>query len=389
MSSTKVRSTDTMKKSHFRNKILLVIGTRPEAIKLAPLVRELEFSFECVLVSTSQHSSLLHQTMQSLDLKFDFEIEHLPETRSLANLTSHLITKISDVIDFQKVSYVVVQGDTTSAFAGAYSAFIKGVPVVHVEAGLRTGDLTSPFPEEANRRMIAALTTIHCAPSIKSKENLISERINEKNIVMCGNTIVDSVQHEIKSAAFKNVDFNYLDIDLLAESTKYVVLTIHRRESLGETLTDICDAVLALCDRYPEWKFIIPVHPNPIVKKMFSRVFKSVDNVVMLDPLDYHSMLKLIENSQFLITDSGGLQEEAACFRKLTVIVREKTERMESVDCGLSIIAGVRFKNIVTIVSDVIDTNAYSKIPCSLRNPYGDGLAAKRIVSKMNEISGE
>lgn len=362
-------------------KVLTMMGTRPEAIKLAPVVRELKAHpqrFDCLVGASGQHDELLRQALEPFDLTPDFDLKLMRPGQELTRLTARLLVGVGEVLDQWRPQLVLVQGDTTTVFTTALAAFYHGIQVGHVEAGLRTWDLQRPFPEEANRAFTDQISDFLFAPTEQSRRNLLACGLPAERIHLTGNTVVDALQQILASGRGQPPRG-------LPYHQKIVLLTAHRRESFGPPLERIFQAARRLVRLRPDLHLVYPVHPNPRVQEPARRLLGSEPNVSLLPPLDYLSFVRLMEQAHFILTDSGGIQEEAASLHKPVLILRDKTERMEVVQAGGALLVGSDPKRIVTeglrLLDDADHYQAMSRIP----NPYGDGNAAKKIVAALNQ----
>lgn len=375
-----------MNNIHKKSKIniLLCMGTRPEGIKLAPVVELLKKksgTFEFKICSTGQHKEMLDQVFSFFEIKSDYDLDLMTENQSLVYLSSRILNKMNEVLDSANPDLILIQGDTTTAFLTALSGFYRGVKVGHVEAGLRTYDKYNPFPEEINRQLISKVADFHFAPTRKAYDNLINENINNQNIVITGNTIVDAILWSIKKILKnKKTLGNEEPFKRLDKERKIILVTMHRRESFGREIENVCKALKIISARYNRIQIVYPVHLNPNVRKPVFELLGKVDNIKLIDPLDYESFLWLMSRSYFIITDSGGVQEEAPTLKKPVLVIRKKTERMESVDMGISRLVGTETKNIIENVSELLDNENNYKKMVSDKNPYGDGHAAEKIL---------
>jgi UDP-N-acetylglucosamine 2-epimerase (non-hydrolysing) len=365
-------------------KLMVILGTRPEAIKLAPVVLEAlrrTDQIELIVCSTGQHREMLDQTLDVFGICPDLDLSVMQNDQSLASLTARLIEKLDAAIRLHKPDIVLVQGDTTTAFVAGLVAFYLHIPVGHVEAGLRTGDISSPFPEELNRILLTRMAYWHFAPTATAMENLILEGVPEQKIYLTGNTVVDAIEHVRQ----RWTQLGISKTDQLAPDyfpgKELVLVTAHRRENQGEGLQHICDAIYTLCFQHPTLGFIFPLHFSPQVRNIvFSKLKSNIPNLLLIDPVNYETNLYLQSRSRLVITDSGGIQEEAPSFGVPTVVMREYTERMEGVTTGFSTLAGTGTETIVEAANTwLADTNAKERLS-SKANPYGDGLAAARIL---------
>jgi len=361
------------------------MGTRPEGIKLAPVVELLKKqsnSFKFKICSTGQHKEMLNQVFKFFEIHPDYDLNLMTDNQSLDYLSSRILDKMNGILNRANPDLILIQGDTTTAFLTALSGFYRRVKVGHVEAGLRTYDKSNPFPEEINRQLISRVTDFHFVPTKNAFSNLISEHIDRKNIVITGNTIVDAILLSIKK--IKRNKKNMKDIipfKKLDEKRKIILVTMHRRESFGRDIENICNALKAISNNYSDTQIVYPVHLNPNVRKPVFEILGEVDNIILTDPLSYEPFLWLMDKSYFVITDSGGIQEEAPTLKKPVLVIRKKTERMESLDMGISRLVGTETGNIINNVSELLNNeNSYKKM-ISKKNPYGDGHAAQRILN--------
>lgn len=375
-------------------KICIVVGTRPEAIKMAPIYRALKAvpSAEPILLSTGQHKEMLHQTLGAFGLKPDFDLGLMQPNQTLPELTARAITAISAFLGEHKPDRVLVQGDTTSVLAGAMAAFYHRIPVGHVEAGLRTGDMYSPFPEEMNRRLTTPLCAYNFAPTDWSKQNLIREGIDEKTIHVTGNTVIDAL-HWMKEILDSRGDLSddiagrlkisdaFKDRYLKNDTNPFILVTAHRRESHGAGMENLCDALIQLNKDFPELGILFPVHLNPVVRETILPRLNSVDRIELIDPVGYEDFVWLMSRAKFIISDSGGIQEEAPSFGKPVLVTRETTERPEGVHAGTCKLVGTNAQLILTEATSLLsDESAYLE-RSQLRNPYGDGTASQKIAA--------
>lgn len=362
-------------------KVLVVVGSRPEAIKLAPVVRILRENpkeFEVVLCSTGQQQDLIPQPLADFGLAPDVELNVMQVNQALASLNARLLERIDEVLLRESPHWVVVQGDTTSAMAGALAAFYRKVPVAHVEAGMRTGNRFSPFPEEVNRKVITQCATLHLAPTPSCRENLIAEGVPEREIHVTGNTVVDALLWMRDRA---RTEESALPSPLRAalEGRRVVLITSHRRESFGRGLANICAAITQLSRRFTDAVFVYPVHPNPNVHGPVTERLHALGNVLLTDPLPYRALVELLDRSYLVLTDSGGIQEEAPTFGKPVLVLRDRTERPEGIKTGIAKLVGSTEASIVSHAVLLLTTESeYARMRCSV-NPYGDGQAALRI----------
>ena len=367
-----------------RHRIAVVLGTRPEAIKLAPVILALkrrDAEFEPVVITTAQHREMLAQAMHAFRLTSDIDLGLTHANQTLADFTARALLALTDSFRQVKPDLLIVQGDTSTVIAAAMAAFYNGVPIAHVEAGLRSGDNRRPFPEEVNRRMASCVTDLHFAPTEHARENLLAERVGSEHIYVTGNTIVDalaSIRHE---GRFYNHALNQF-----AWTGKRVLLaTVHRRENLGSNLRDVCGAFRRIVERHPGVEIIIPVHLNPIVQQIIFDELKHVKGITLLEPLEYPDLVEVMRRSEFVLTDSGGIQEEAPALHKPVLILRTVTERPEVVESGFGRLVGTDRNVILEEASRLLtDRDAYVAMTGGV-NPFGDGHAAERIVDIIAE----
>jgi UDP-N-acetylglucosamine 2-epimerase (non-hydrolysing) len=364
--------------------ILIIIGTRPEAIKLAPIVTELQTYNKDIKVSvciTAQHRELLDDVLENFKIIPDFDLDIMSTNQTLESITSNVLNGITKILKEQSYDWVIVQGDTTTALSSALAAFYQKVKVGHVEAGLRTYNKTEPFPEEINRQLISKLSDLHFAPTEESKSNLILENIDANDIVVTGNTVIDAL-----SIAMKQPLTNFLQniLPLIGSGKKIITITAHRRENFGEPLENICTAIIKLASIYKDqYHFVYPVHPNPNVKTVVFDKLSGIENITLTEPLNYFDFIQLLKQSILVITDSGGLQEEAPSFGIPVMILRNKTERNEGIKSGAGLIIGTNASTIIQSVSQLLDDPTEYKSHSTYNNPYGDGKATSRIIGSL------
>ena len=375
-------------------KIMLVFGTRPEAIKMAPLVKALQArpeEFETVVTVTGQHRQMLDQVLHLFEIVPDYDLNIMKPGQDLTDVTSRILTGMRDVLAQSRPDLVLVHGDTSTSTAAALSAFYAQIPVGHVEAGLRTGDIYSPWPEEMNRRITGRIATLHFSPTDTSRQNLLAENTPDSNITVTGNTVIDAlhtVVEKIDSDAKLDADLaasikeKGYDNARIAEGRRMVLITGHRRENFGEGFLNICRAIQRLARRYPDIDFVYPMHLNPNVRKPIAQMFEGTDfpNVFFIEPLDYLPFVYMMKQAYLIITDSGGIQEEAPSLGKPVLVMREVTERPEALDAGTIRLVGTDADKIVEEASRFIDDANYYHTNSLIANPYGDGHACERII---------
>lgn len=380
-------------------KIMLVFGTRPEAIKMAPLVKEFQKQpeqVETVVCVTGQHREMLGQVLRIFDIHPDYDLNIMKQGQDLYDVTAHVLTGLRDVLKEVKPDVVLVHGDTTTSTASALAAFYQQILVAHIEAGLRTHNIYSPWPEEMNRLLTGRLATYHFSPTPLSRNNLIKESVDDRNIIVTGNTVIDAlywVVDKIKNDKVLDSELVKVlvkagyDVNRLNGGKKLVLITGHRRENFGDGFIHMCTAIKDLTRKYPDVDFVYPMHLNPNVRKPIHEVFgedlSGLGNMFFIEPLEYLSFVYLMEKSTIVLTDSGGIQEEAPGLGKPVLVMRDTTERPEALDAGTVKLVGTDYDRIVNEVSVLIDDKvAYEKMSKAV-NPYGDGLACKRIVNAL------
>lgn len=375
--------------------ILLVFGTRPEAIKMAPLVKKLQRhsnDFKTVVCVTGQHREMLDQVLQIFDIKPDYDLNIMKQGQDLYDVTARVLVGLRDVLRDVKPDVVLVHGDTTTSMAAALAAFYQQIPVGHVEAGLRTHNIYSPWPEEINRQLTGRIATYHFAPTPLSRENLIHEGVDESHIFVTGNTVIDALywvvdriknDDELDRTLNNELLQNGYDVDRLSRGKKMVLITGHRRENFGDGFTQICRAIKTLVETYPDVDFVYPMHLNPNVRKPIHEAFdgKQYKNMFFIEPLEYLSFVYLMEKSAIVLTDSGGIQEEAPGLGKPVLVMRDTTERPEALEAGTVKLVGTDYDKIVKEVSQLIEDAQYYQTMSEAVNPYGDGKACERIIN--------
>lgn len=368
-------------------KVFTVFGTRPEAIKMCPLVLKLKENkdIECVVCLTGQHKEMLEQVMKDFGVKEDYNLNIMKDRQTLTTITTSILEKIEPVLKSENPDIVLVHGDTTTSYAAALAAFYQKIPVGHVEAGLRTGDIYSPFPEEMNRLLTDRISTYYYAPTQLNKANLISEGITD-NIFVTGNTVIDAFQYTVKdNFKFSESELNSIDY----RNQRVITVTAHRRENLGQPLCNICNAIKKLAEEYKDVIFVYPVHLNPAVREVVFSTLSNTDNVKLINPVDVLDMHNLLARSFMVMTDSGGLQEEAPHFGKPVLVLRTETERSEAVEAGTVKVIGVDENDIYDSAKRLLDNEEeYGRMARAV-NPYGDGHASERIVEAILKIRKE
>ncbi len=358
-------------------KVMTVFGTRPEAIKMAPLVKELEKNdkIESIVCVTAQHRQMLDQVLSIFDIKPDYDLDIMKDRQTLISITTNVLQGLDNVLKEAKPDIVLVHGDTSTTFVGALAAFYNQIPVGHVEAGLRTYDKYSPFPEEMNRCLTGRIADLHFSPTISNRNNLIREDIKDKDIYITGNTVIDALKTTVNKdyklcASMDSVDF----------SKRVILVTAHRRENLGEPLENICRALKRIVTEFIDVELVYPVHLNPAVRETVNKYLADMDRVHLIDPIDVRDMHNAMDRSFMIMTDSGGLQEEAPSLGKPVLVLRNETERPEAVEAGTVKVAGVNEDVIYEMAKKLLtDENEYNSMAHAI-NPYGDGEASRRTV---------
>ncbi len=359
-------------------KVMTVFGTRPEAIKMAPLVKELESrkEIESIVCITAQHRQMLDQVMNIFDIHADYDLDIMKAGQTLSDITSRVLKGIEEVIKKAKPDIVLVHGDTTTTFVGALASFYCQTKIGHVEAGLRTYDKYSPFPEEMNRCLTTYLSDLYFAPTKSNRENLLKENVDESKIYITGNTVTDALKTTVKEGyKFKDETLNSIDKD-----KRIVLVTAHRRENLGEPLENICRAILAVSEKYEDVEIVYPVHLNPAVRGTVFEILGNHKRIHLIEPLDVTELHNLMNISYLVMTDSGGLQEEAPSLGKPVLVLRNETERPEAIEAGTVRLAGVCEENIKELAFTLLSNKEEYEKMSKATNPYGDGLASERIV---------
>lgn len=379
---------------------MLVFGTRPEAIKMAPLVKEFQRhqqEFQAIVCVTGQHREMLDQVLRIFEIIPDYDLDIMKKEQDLYDVTARVLLGMRDVLKEVQPDIVLVHGDTTTSTAAALSAFYQQIPVGHVEAGLRTYDIYSPWPEEMNRQITGRIATYNFAPTQLSKENLLREAVKEESIMITGNTVIDAlywVVDKIKNnqelsaeleISLKNVGY---DVNRLKNGKKMVLITGHRRENFGDGFVNICMSIKKLAIKYPNVDFVYPMHLNPNVRKpifeTFGKDLSGLGNMFFIEPLEYLSFVYLMEKSTIVLTDSGGIQEDAPGLGKPVLVMRDTTERPEALEAGTVKLVGTNCEKIINEVSALLDNEIYYNEMSQAVNPYGDGLACSRIVAALN-----
>lgn len=368
-----------------RIKVLSIFGTRPEVIKMAPVIKELERrqeSFVSKIVVTGQHKEMCKPYLELFSIKPDYDLAIMEKEQTLNSIVVNILTRLPELLAEIQPHIVLVQGDTTSAFAATLAAYHSKTKIGHVEAGLRTNDKYNPYPEEINRRCISVLADLHFAPTKKAKDNLIAEGISSENIFVTGNTVIDALKMIIKNDyQFKHDVLSKIDFD----SKKIICVTTHRRESFGEPLKNTLKAIKEIIEIFPDVEIILPVHYNPNVRRHVYEMLNGTNRIHLIEPLSYEPFVQLLNKSYLILTDSGGIQEEAPSLGKPVLVLRESTERPEGIEAGTAKLVGTDVKRIISSVKELLENKEiYNKMAHAI-NPYGDGKAASKIVDALKK----
>ena len=374
---------------------MMVFGTRPEAITMAPLCKALKAEpsdFETIVCITAQHRKMLDQVLEAFDINADLDLDLMSADQDLFDITSLVLLKMREALQKFNPDLVLVHGDTSTAFATSTACFYLNIPVWHVEAGLRTYDIYSPFPEEFNRQVISKVAEMHLAPTKGAEDNLLKEGVKKSRILVTGNTVIDSLLMTLSE-----IDSNLIKKEKISQDLKkilpfdwiqdrFILITGHRRENFGEGFQEICQSILELALKYPDVHFVYPVHLNPNVQVPVKKLLGKTDNIHLIEPLSYEPFIYLLKYCYLVMTDSGGIQEEAPSLGKPVLVLRNITERPEAVDAGTVLLVGTNKKVIIENVSELLeDVNSYERM-ANAHNPYGDGKACDRIVSALKEL---
>lgn len=381
------------------NRIMLIFGTRPEAIKMAPLVKALQKDarFETIVTVTGQHRQMLDQVLHLFDIKPQYDLNIMKQGQDLYDITSRILVGMRDILKESNPDIVLVHGDTSTSTAAALAAFYAQIPVGHVEAGLRTYDIYSPWPEEMNRQITGRIATLHFSPTSRSHDNLASEGVKENQIAVTGNTVIDALMtvvekinkdSDLELQLRRFVTESGYDISRLDSGKRLVLVTGHRRENFGEGFQNICGALRDLACKYPDVDFLYPMHLNPNVRKPINETFGNIEhkNVFFIEPLDYLYFVYMMQKAYIILTDSGGIQEEAPSLGKPVLVMREVTERPEALEAGTIKLVGTNRKLIVDTASKFLDDDDYYEKNKLIANPYGDGKACERIIAKIADF---
>lgn len=368
---------------------MFCFGTRPEAIKLAPIIKEFQKnsdSFDVKICLTGQHKELLKQVLDFFELVPDFNLEVMEPGQNLSQLTAKILVKLDPIIEYLNPDFIFVHGDTTTTLACSLAGFYRRIHVCHVEAGLRTFEKYSPYPEEINRCITSLISEIHFAPTLDAQKNLLNQGINTNQVVFTGNSVIDSLLLGLSIVNKNNSLYQnrYRNIDL---NKKIILITVHRRENHKDGIIELCKIVKNLIRNRNDISIVIPVHPNPNVKKVIFEQLSNLKNVILLEPLGYDDFIWIMKSSYLILTDSGGVQEEAPSLKIPVIVLRESTERPEAVACGAAILTGLNEKRVVSEVLKLLEDNTYYQKHLVTKNPYGDGNTSKRIVKFIESVA--
>ena len=369
-------------------RLMTVFGTRPEAIKMCPLVLEMhkypEY-IEPIVAVTAQHREMLDQVLELFHIKPDYDLNIMASGQTLYDITTRALNGLKEVIEDAKPDMVLVHGDTTTTFAGALAAFYAQVPVGHVEAGLRTGNKYSPYPEEMNRKLTGSIADMHFAPTSTSKENLLKENVNPEAIMVTGNTVIDALQTTVKANyEFADAEFN----KIFARGNRLILMTTHRRENLGEPMRNVYKALRKVLENHADVDAIFPVHKNPKVREIVQEELGGLERVHLIEPMDYEPFANLMGKVDIVLTDSGGIQEEAPALGKPVLVLRDTTERPEAVDAGTVKLVGTGYEDVLRETNLLLDDPAHYQKMAEAANPYGDGKACERIIRAILQKKG-
>lgn len=362
-------------------KVMVIFGTRPEAIKMAPLVKELQRreKIKTIVCVTAQHRQMLDQVLQTFQIVPDYDLDIMKKGQTLTQITSRVLTGLESVMQTEKPDLVLVHGDTSTTYAGALAAYYNHIPIGHVEAGLRTYDKYSPFPEEMNRQMVGVLADLHFAPTKISESNLLKEGKSEKHVYVTGNTAIDALKTTVRK------DYNHPLLSW-ANQGRLILLTAHRRENLGDPMRQMFRAIKQIVDEYEDIKVVYPIHMNPIVRELANEIFENHTRICMIEPLEVFDFHNFIARSYLILTDSGGIQEEAPSLGKPVLVLRDTTERPEGIEAGTLKLAGTKEETIYSMIKELLDdSNLYNQMAHAV-NPYGDGHASERIADVIDQI---
>jgi UDP-N-acetylglucosamine 2-epimerase (non-hydrolysing) len=375
-------------------KILFIFGTRPEAIKMIPIIKELEFSkvFDYEVCITAQHREMLDQVLELFNVKADYDLNIMKPNQDLFDVTTKILLKLKDVLNTSNPDVVLVHGDTTTTFSASLASFYMQIPVGHVEAGLRTYNVYSPFPEEANRQLTSRLASFHFAPTQKSFDNLVNEGVEKENIFITGNSVIDTLL--ITNKNIKNSKDTQERLSLHVENNgykiiddkKFILVTGHRRENFGEGFINICKALKILAQNNKNIDIVYPLHLNPNVQTVVHEYLDNIENIYLINPLDYEPFIYIMSKSYIILTDSGGIQEEAPSLGKPILVMRDTTERPEAVESGTVKLVGTNEELIVRLTQELLDDKNIYNSMAKVQNPYGDGTTSKQIIKILQKV---
>ncbi|WP_282130603.1 non-hydrolyzing UDP-N-acetylglucosamine 2-epimerase [Pseudoalteromonas aliena] len=370
-------------------KVLSIFGTRPEAIKMAPLVKALKLAdgIEAKVCVTAQHREMLDQVLDLFEITPEYDLDIMKPGQSLYDVTTNILLGLKPILEEFKPDLILVHGDTSTTLSASLAAFYQQIPVGHVEAGLRTGNLASPWPEEGNRKLTGAITKLHFAPTDTSEQNLLNEGVNADDIIVTGNTVIDALLQVVDKVKTDETLIQTLQAKFpeLDESKKLILVTGHRRESFGGGFERICEALAEIATAHPEAQVLYPMHLNPNVREPVNRILKNVKNVQLIEPQDYLPFVYLMSKAHIIVTDSGGVQEEAPSLGKPVLVMRDTTERPEAVAAGTVKLVGTDRNRIINEVKNLLTNQADYETMSRAHNPYGDGKACERIISKIKQ----
>lgn len=363
-------------------KVGLIFGTRPEAIKMSPVYHELkENGIDVKVVVTGQHKEMLYQVLDLFEIKPDYDLEIMKQGQGLSELTGRLMLELDKIVKKEKFDYILVQGDTTSVLTGALTAFYNQIPVGHIEAGLRTGDIYSPFPEEANRKLVGSIADIHFAPTDVNVNNLLKENYPKEKIIKCGNTVIDALCWVKKN---KSKDIEEIKKKYGVDNKKYILITMHRRENWGKPMEETLKAVRDYLEKHKDIYLVFPMHLNPLVRNTVHKVLDGFERKILIEPLEYLEFIAIMDGAHYIMTDSGGVQEEAPSLGKPTLVLRDTTERPEAIEAGTAKLTGTKYEDVIKDM-ELLEGEAYEKMS-KANNPYGDGKTSERIRKHLETI---
>lgn len=363
-------------------KVGLIFGTRPEAIKMSPVYHELkENGIDVKVVVTGQHKEMLYQVLDLFEIKPDYDLQIMKQGQGLSELTGRLMLELDKIVKQEKFDYILVQGDTTSVLTGALTAFYNQIPVGHIEAGLRTGNIYSPFPEEANRKLVGNIADIHFAPTDINVNNLLKENYPKEKIIKCGNTVIDALYWVKKN---KSKDIEEIKKKYGVDGKKYILITMHRRENWGKPMEETLKAVRDFLEKHKDIYLVFPMHLNPLVRNTAHRVLDGFERKILIEPLEYLEFIAIMDGAYYIMTDSGGVQEEAPSLGKPTLVLRDTTERPEAIEAGTAKLTGTKYEDVIKDM-ELLEGETYEKMS-KANNPYGDGRTSERIRKYLETI---